>query len=443
MILPHKFQITVNIPAAKEIPSVPRGVVKVDNFWRMTALVEGRMGVSTNYLFPGPSRLTSDPIVTLSFDVRSLDLEIKGSDRQTTRQIQRRLGISPATRKGRSVEFVAVLPNTKPVFVNSGTETKVHHKFLGPVGSSSTSDTFIDATTNFDFALIQRGDDLHVHARSRTGYHGKSQQDDRRLFQGLLNAVGFTHGVHPWACRFEYRLNGRKIADQVQACEIRAQSRYVPFSLGWGMGIKENDPRRGMGASLRLAAEFFAGHEPVVDGVSHLLFLYREASDSRTHFGLTTHGLCSVLEGLVREIVEQRSLADPKVSPFVKEFEKAKTAAEKLIAEGLKDTNEVVIKRLTGLVRFAQPFDIREQFKRVCEHLDLPWTGLMEGHFQAWKKERNPSHHGKLRSQRDEEFHHQAMIAGAINLIVLRLVGYRGPAFRELLGHKRDSVVRI
>lgn len=65
-----------------------------------------------------------------------------------------------------------------------------------------------------------------------------------------------------------------------------------------------------MGASLRLAAEFFSGCEPIVNGVTHLLFLYREASDARTHFGLTTHGLCTVLEGLVREIIAKRGLAD-------------------------------------------------------------------------------------------------------------------------------------
>ena len=83
-----------------------------------------------------------------------------------------------------------------------------------------------------------------------------------------------------------------------------------------------------MGSSLRLAAEFFASESELSGGVTHLLFLFREASDSRTHFRLTTHALCSVLEGLVREIVDQRKLAAPEAFPEAKRFEEAKLAAK-------------------------------------------------------------------------------------------------------------------
>lgn len=62
-------------------------------------------------------------------------------------------------------------------------------------------------------AGVVRGADRFVREESlrhkvKEPYRGKSQHDDRRLFQGLLNAVAFTHGGHPWPCRLEYRLNG-------------------------------------------------------------------------------------------------------------------------------------------------------------------------------------------------------------------------------------------
>jgi len=207
------------------------------------------------------------------------------------------------------------------------------------------------------------------------------------------------------------------------------------------MGIKEKDPRRGVGASLRLAAEFFGRADPLAEAVADFLYYYREASGERTEFGLATHALCAVLEGLVREVVTSRKLANPKNAPEVTRFERARAAAVQILKSQSAEVDSAAAQRIMGAVQALAPFDIREQFRLVAQHLDLPWEGLLEQQFQAWKTHRNLTHHGRLRDKRDEEFMNQATIAAAINLIVLRLVGYRGTAFRCLWGYLRQDVV--
>lgn len=429
---PDHLELALTVPNSVHVPQDPTGIIKPSDCWKFAARVEGRLGIFTDRLTPAPRRRIGDRVQTLTFKVDAVDMEIKGVDRQTTNQFRTQFGQPPLKDAKRRIGFFAQIPKTDLMFLNAITETTVKHPFLGAVGSSSRIDTYLAETKDFEFCLVERDGDLHVHARSLPGYSGRNRVEDKRLMQGLLTAIGFTHGVHPWPCRQKAWLNGRLWLNRVQVPEPRAHSRYCPFPRGHAMGIKENNPKLGVGLSISLAAEYFGSGGSLAETVASLLHLYREATDSDTHFRLGTHALCSILEGLVRAIADEITATQPQAKAAAARFAAAQTEAAQALKLHLEDSTET--RRLVGLVEKAQMFSIQDEFKRVCGHLELPWDELFVDHFKAWKAERHRTHHGHLSEARDVEFHHQALIAAGILLLVLRAIGYHGLAFRKLWG---------
>jgi hypothetical protein len=432
VLKPTGLELTVTLPNSVPLPPKPAGVIKTADYWKLTARVEGHLGISTNRLIPAPYRRIMNGIQTLTFRLDGVDIEISGPNRQTTNQRRKQFGLPPPKDGTRRVEFFAVIPSTELIFLNAITETTVKHPFLGETGSSSRTDTYLAETKDFEFTLIEKDGDLHVHARSRPGYRGRNRAQDKRLMQGLLTAVGFIHGVHPWPCRQRAWLNGRQWMDWVRVPEPRAHTRYPPFPRGYAVGMNDQDPKLGVGRSLSLAAEYFGAGGSLAETIASFLHFYREATDSGMHFRLGTHALCSILEGLVRAIAGEITATQSAGKAASARFTEARDKAVGALKAQLGDSLER--RRLVGLIENAQMFSIQDEFKRVCGHLGLPWDGLFFSHYTAWKSERNPTHHGRLSESRDVEFNHQVLIAAGVTLLVLRAVGYHGTAFKKLWG---------
>lgn len=432
VLKPSGMKLIVTLPNSMRVPPDPLGVIKAKDCWKLEARVEGNLSISTDRLTPASRRRILDGTQTLTFELDGVDLDIPPAYRQTTNQLRRQYGQPPLKGPRRRIQFFALIPKTKLMFLNSHTETTVKHPFLGSMGSSSSMDSYLAETKDFEFALVEREGDLHVHVRSRRGYRGRNRREDQRLMQGFLSAVGFIQGMHPWPCCQRAWFNGRLWLNRVRVPEPRAQTRYPPFPRGFSIGINENDPKRGVGQSLSLAAEYFGGGGPLAEAVTSLLHYYRESTDSNTHFRLGTHALCSILEGLVRAIAGEITTKKPESKTAAERFAAAQAKAAEALKSQLDDSVER--RRLVGLVENAQRFTIQEEFKRVCEHLALPWDDLFAVHFKAWKAERNLTHHGRLSESRDVEFHNQALIASGIMLLVLRVVGYHGTAFKKIWG---------
>jgi hypothetical protein len=153
-------------------------------------------------------------------------------------------------------KFEAVLVGCPRVFVNAGSDTTIKNDFLGK-RTSSSADTFIDRAKDYNFALIKEGDDLHVHLRSKQGFRSIGEEDDLRRFRALLEAVGFTHGVHAWPFRILHWRDGRKVLDQIHTPRSVPTSPHAPFQ--YGLGLTPGRNKRGTRNSpVRIAARFFS-----------------------------------------------------------------------------------------------------------------------------------------------------------------------------------------
>ena len=164
--------------------------------------------------------------------------------------------------------------------------------------------------------------------------------------------------------------------------------------------------------------------------VSEILFLFREA-DEGVHSEITTIALCSLFENLVRLIFRELNLKEKAAgSSDLKLFEEAKSEIADQINQQITAKGEGY-RRLYNIVRSAQPFSIEQMFQAVVNHFGLKWQDDMEIVFNTWKSARNPIVHDKMRANISEDELKEATInesriAGAINILLLKLFGYSG-----------------
>lgn len=88
--------------------------------------------------------------------------------------------------------------------------------------------------------------------------------------------------------------------------------------------------------------------------------------------------------------------------------------------------------RIRELLRSAQAFHTREKFEAVVKHLGLKWEDDFERYFKGWKGVRNEMMHetertGLTDEEKKKGWRDESLVAGFINALILRLIGYSGP----------------
>jgi hypothetical protein len=321
------------------------------------------------------------------------------------------------------VEFQASFLNCELVFANAGTDTKIKNDFLGK-GGGGALDTFIDRASDYDFGIIQKEKDLLVCLRSKQGFKSESISSDREKFQALLMGIGFTHGFQPWPYRTEYWRGGRKISDEIKPRRILPRTSYAPFDRDIGI-FSGRVKRNKKNSPTRLAARFFAIDDTFHQYINQLLFLFRETGGASFH--IRTMALCSLFEGIISLVFEELKLADKlrASSSYYAEYACLRSRLARRIKRLAGKSGRQTLSRIANMLSSAQEFRVEDKFKAICQHFQLEYESEMVRHLDAWKRKRNPLMHGKWK-ETDEDFSDQALIAGAINIVALKVMGYSG-----------------
>jgi hypothetical protein len=313
----------------------------------------------------------------------------------------------------------------KPAFLNAGTKTSVVNDFLPRGGPASSLDTFIDRGKDYDFALIKRDDDLHVHFESKASFRSKGQDDDWRRFRALLAAIGFTHGFQPWPFWIQYWRDGKLMTNRfTTACKL-TRTPHAPFDTV--IETKFIGRKGTRNSAIRLAAKFFQNKTDLSKGLAHLLFLFRESGNSSTHFDVRTLAICSLFEGMVTLMFEELGLEssvlanDPQFANYLTVRDRLAKRLRKIGAA----SGRAAYQRLAGLLSHAEAIRVRDRYEALCRFFGLDFQNMMKSRLQAWSDERNLLAHGSW-ERKDVSFDNQASIAGAINILVLKLAGYSG-----------------
>jgi hypothetical protein len=431
-----RFRLHVILGAGSKIPEVTTGIKVQREFWTVQGKIEDEIGfslqslpnnVSRNYTF-GQAEKSS-----LDFTAGHIELAAIGFDNLTSKQVfelQKQATGQPiaagveAPPQNTKVVFHAVLPNFKLIERNGGTETKRKNDFLGE-SSHSTLDTFHGQMAAWEYGLVERDGDLHVHLLSKPEHQSQGENHDWRLFQAFLNALAFTHAQHAWPFSVEHRRDGKLITDRVHLHEDVADSPHAPFSEALAFNNLTKNLTWSFGVALEHAYTFFSGDARLAREVETLLYIFREATGRGIPKRIALLSLCSLFESLVRAVYEEEIA--PKNPDAAAEFQRAKNE----VCEDLLQKEQVPYKRLAAILTPAEPVNNRMRYDAVIEHLGLKPQAQWQELYGLWSKFRNPMSHRMAKEDKSEdsikdELIAESRIAGAINCLILKLMKYSG-----------------
>jgi hypothetical protein len=177
---------------------------------------------------------------------------------------------------------------------------------------------------------------------------------------------------------------------------------------------------------LGIAFAFFLEESELGKEVEQLLFQVRESKGPTCNIAL-----CALLESLVNAVFEDRCLNGH--SNLVSEFSAVRGECLGMLDARLAaevGNRKKTLARLRRILENANYWSTREKFRAVAENLGLSWEGDWENLYQFWAANRGGLVHRGSR-KRDEDdvstgFQVQSRAAGAINMIILKLMGYKG-----------------
>jgi hypothetical protein len=288
---------------------------------------------------------------------------------------------------------------------------------------------------NFEFSLEdqKKGQDLCVTLTSKKEYNSPGVEADWRMFHAFMNALAFAIGANAWPYRIEYWRYGRKLTDRVTSARRLARTRHAPFTDRLAFNAAIGQVEWAFEDTLKKAVSFFESESTLSKEVAQILFLFRQAGDKSVHGGVAIIAFCALLENLVQIVFKERNLDRAKTEDgtAAETFQRAKAEVLAFIEQQMSGNN-AGFSRLQGIVQAAGAKNTEQIFKIVVRHLGLRWEEDMKSMFTTWKRNRNGLFHKKERASESEaelkdSMLNQSRIAGAINILVLRLIGYSGP----------------
>ncbi len=423
----ESFRLTVLLADSGTIPPSITGYISSANFWVIKGLIEDEIyvklcaapsGTSHNHRFGREKRLS------LEFWSSHLEVTPSGLDGLSNRERRELQTGKPEVVSAQPVPiyFLAILPKFKLIEHNGGTCTETKNDYLGESNSSS-SDTFLGQLRDWNYGLIERDGDLHVHFDSKEDYR-LTGDEDSVSFNAFLSALAFAHGKHAWPVSLQHWRDGKLILHRIHLRGEVARTPHAPFTETLAFGNAIGRYKWSFSDVLEKGHSFFVDRTRLSEECLNLQFLLREASAAGVPQRISLLTLCSLLESLIRAIYEE------KVSPDeVNEVQSFLTAKAELLKD-LRQQNRP--KRLITILENAEPVNTRLRFEIVLNKLGLTAKPFWQDLYRLWSGFRNPlSHRMSSKSDSENDLKEatlaESQLAGAINLIVLKLMGYSGP----------------
>jgi hypothetical protein len=126
---------------------------------------------------------------------------------------------------------------------------------------------------------------------------------------------------------------------------------------------------------------------------------------------------------------------DPQFTEYIRQRDRLCSRLKKFSAR-----NNLALHRIAGFLEHSKAIRVRDKFQALCHHFQLSQQ-VMGRHFESWTKRRNPLSHGRWEST-SADFIDQSRIAGAINILILKVMGYSGRVRAVAVGEAATETYR-
>jgi hypothetical protein len=303
-----------------------------------------------------------------------------------------------------------------------------------PLNTSTWGKEIKGETEYFDFVLTKSDDtsDLHVSLESKKEYTSRGEEGDWKKFHSFMNAIAFINGTNAWPYRVQYWRAGQKLIDRVTAAKRLAKTIHAPFPETLAFNARTGSIKWNFPDTIKLITKFFDAESALSEEVAYLLFLFRQAGSKGVHRDITVITLCVLFENAVRHIFKELNLEEKArtANPLFISFEQAKKTVLEQMDQKLLASDEGY-RRVQSVIRTSEVFNADRMFEAIISHFGLQWKDDMELVLKAWRRARNPSvHKSKYATRSEDDLREitlaESRIAGAINILLLKLFGYSG-----------------
>src|ERR1019366_1526284 len=122
----------------------------------------------------------------------------------------------------------AIIPGVELQMVTGGTETVTTHPLLGK-GSNSPSNCLVGDAHGGKFCVEAKDADLWVYYRRKMNDDSSVVPAAEEVFDGVLSAIGFTHGCHPWPFYYQHVRDHVVVARWIRCCPDCARDALLPI----------------------------------------------------------------------------------------------------------------------------------------------------------------------------------------------------------------------
>lgn len=385
-----------------EVPAGVRpdvvGILGVEDRLMIVGRIEGRIPFAA-WVFP-PSSWSSHGLGTSNATVHADKLTLLQETDSASLLDEARALFSNARPCAEVVteDFRAHLIFHGPQLWLGDTRTRVttSHDFLGET-TSSTSDTHVFAGSGWEAALIQKGQELHLHVRPVSGAPS-SAEDSIDLVNRVRDAVAFTHGFHPWPIYQELRDDNRIITRRLSAKLNLKQSFLAPLSEAVG---------------VRLMVTQQGEHRSIIPSIAD--GLARLSQEQRQRLGTLLWNVRSC------------DLGDlPRSTKML-----------------------ILCAAFDGLMKLVAGADLgtRDTWRRASDNLGFSWERWTDGIFELWGRHRHDLSHGQLWipecSAAQEFFMAYPRLGGAFMTVVAAFCGYRGQMSADVLASRTVTISEL
>jgi len=337
---------------------------------------------------------------TVILEASRMELPPESFDRFTSSDLAAIFGKPVEAVDGRPRSFYAHIFHGPALKMHdAGTKTVTTNDFLGEATRSS-KDTHMFTCEDYEGALIEEAEELHLHIRSKKNQPSKVK-DPVKLVDLVTKTTAFIGGFHPWPTYREVRVD-RRVVERWICPKLNLKQTYLaPVSTR--LWLRESTELLGV-----IIPTVAAGLGSLSDGQQdHLDFLIwhlrsSELSDLPNSTKLLV--LCAGLDGLMKLI------AGYQMTP----------SSKKKAKQIWKEANDI---------------------------LQLSWEHWTAEIFDLWSKYRNSLAHGWLWIPEADDvaanFTDYPRLSCAFSIIVAAWCGYEGPIVANPMEEQFTEIKRL
>ena len=410
-----KFEICIILEEGVEPPDILTGKFLKEDYWKMEGVIENSLHFHIPLLQRSYAKQYKNGINTVNFHSQSFEL---GANLNKL--------VDEDESLKNPIEFRGLLLGFSLI-----DKTSNENELFGDVETDPSITGTLD--DSFEFGLRQKDDDVEFIFRSRKDYKSNGESDDNHCFHAFTSALSFMHGKNAWPFILTYQRNEELLMDRISAFVILNKTGHTPFNEKIWIMARLSNSSWNFVSTFTKVYQFFLKKTPLSEAISNLLFSFRESTSKGVHTRVVNIALCAFLENLILAIEKNQNL-DKNLDETLEEnaFDLTRDEILSFIKREERSSNSEqkrAYKRFRGSIKGLKFWYKQNRWKRVFDHLGLAWNQWGEI-YQLWDSHRHIiMHEGKLiNDEYEKDIEVETKIAGMINVIILKLMGYSGLA---------------